>query len=114
VRGRLSDGRLELVNPGDHPLAVGEAEAHVGFGRPDRPPSPLRLVVGPARALDLPSELCPGTPTVHALPHPGTPPADYPGHDSVYAVVHVPFRSPLEGEGQSGWVDGWLVCGPSR
>jgi hypothetical protein len=114
ARGRLHEGRLELVNPGEHPLALGEGEAHVGFGRPDRPPSPLRLVVEPATALDLPSHLGPDAPAIRALPDPGSPRPDYPGHDAVYALVHVPFRSPLEGEGNEGWVDGWLVCGPSR
>lgn len=114
IRGRLHDGRLELVNPGEHPLALGAGEAHVGFGRPDRPPSPLRLVVAAATTLDAPSQLDPAAPATFPLPDPGAPPADYPGHDAVYALVHVPFRSPLEGEGDGGWIDGWLVCGPSR
>lgn len=114
ARGRLHEGRLELVNPGEHPLVLGEGEAHVGFGRPDRPPSPLRLVVEPATALDLPSHLGPDAPEIRALPDPGSPRPDYPGHDAVYALVHLPFRSPLEGEGDEGWVDGWLLCGPSR
>ena len=113
IRGRLRDGRLELVNPGPHPLAVGEGEVHVGHGRPDRPPSPLRLVVAPSTTLDVPSQLDPAAPATFALPDPGPPPADYPGHDAVYALVHLPFRSPLESGGDGGWIDGWLLCGPS-
>ena len=114
VRGRLHDARLELVNVGEHPLVLGDGEARAGFGRPDRPPSPLRLVERPATALDLPAQLDPDAPATFALPDPGAPPADYPGHDAVYALVHLPFRSPLEGEGSKGWVDGWLVCGPAE
>jgi hypothetical protein len=114
IRGRLHDGGLALVNTGEHPLALGAGETHVGFGRPDRPPSPLRLVVAPATPLDVPSQLDPGAPATFSLPDPGAPPTDYPGHDAVYALVHLPFRSPLEDEGEGGWIDGWLVCGPSR
>ena len=113
ARGSLHDGRLELVNPGEHSLELGEGEAHVGFGRPDRPPSPLRLVVEPATALDLPSHLGPDAPAIRPLPDPGSPRPDYPDHDAVYALVHLPFRSPLEGEGSDGWIDGWLLCGPA-
>jgi hypothetical protein len=113
VKGRLHEGYLELVNPGEHALTLGEAEAHMGFGRPDRPPSPLRLVSQPAAALELPVLLDPDAPVVHTLREPGRAPPDYPGHDAVYALVHLPFRSPLESEGDKGWIDGWLLCGPS-
>lgn len=113
ARGRLHEGRLELANQGEHPLALREGEIYVGFGRPDRPPSPLRLVSRPAMALDAPPRLEQDAPVVQALPDPGSPPPDYPGHDAVYALVHLPFRSPLEDEGKEGWIDGWLLSGPS-
>jgi hypothetical protein len=96
VRGRLHDGRLELVNPGEHTLAFVDGAAHVGC--PDRPPSPLRLAVEPATALELPAQLAPDDPAMFTLPDPGAPPADHPSHDAVYALVHAPFRSPLEDE----------------
>jgi hypothetical protein len=113
VRAGLSGRNLELVNLGEHALEVGQAEAHVGFGRPGRPPSPLRLVVEPGETLDLPTRLEPRAVASHALPQAGSPPDDYPGHDAVYALVHLPFRSPLEDEGKDGWLDGWLISGPS-
>lgn len=114
AHGRLHGGRLELVNQGEHSLTLRESEVYVGFGRPDRPPSPLRLVTRPSTALDAPSQLEPDATAVLPLPDPGSPPPDYPGHDAVYALVHLPFGSPLEDEGSKGWIDGWLLCGPSR
>ncbi len=113
ARGRLHDESIELVNTGEHPLALAGAEVHVGYGRPDRPPSPLRLVVETATALDLPASLEPGATAAAGRPPAGAPLDDQPAFDAVYALVHLPFRSPVDDEGRDGWIDGWLVCGPA-
>jgi hypothetical protein len=107
ARGVVRDGAVHVRGRGEEPLTLGfgDGEVRAGWGPPGDPPSPLELVAAPAAAIALPERLAPGAVVTAALPDPGPRPA--PG-DAVHALVHLAFRSPVDGSR----VEGWLVAGP--
>ena len=108
VRADAVDGGLVLRHRGEHPLAVAAGEVHVGRGRLERPPSPLRLAGPDPLPFALPRVLAPGGSVPVALPAP--PPVDDADFATPYALVHLRWRPEVPGEPDE--LDGWMISGP--
>ena len=108
VRAEAADGRLVLRHRGERPLAVAAGEVHVGRGRLERPPSPLRLAGPDPSPFALPRVLTPGGSVPVALPAP--PPVDDADFATPYALVHLRWRPEVPGEPDE--LDGWMISGP--
>ena len=108
VRAEAVDGGLVLRHRGERPLAVAAGEVHVGRGRLERPPSPLRLAGPDPSPFALPRVLAPGGSVPVALPAP--PPVDDADFATPYALVHLRWRPEVPGEPDE--LDGWMISGP--
>ena len=70
VRAEAADAGLLLRHRGERPLAVAAGEVHLGRGRAERAPSPLRLAGPDPAPFALPAVLAPGATVPVALPAP--------------------------------------------